>query len=234
MFRIYFNEERRQDSGVLADANASLKRYEQVLEKIENRSGEADSRLRCLQVWAKGFTRSLDELEQSLYCSRKYSELVSHEFIEEMEEEELDNYHRHVYFYKNALIRLFSILDKMGSFLDDLLKLETGKVMPRFSYFTVLRQMHEREIASELEQKLFDLKNSCKGPLNRLRQQRNTEIHAMNEELVDDVWNAKESPEAQSPVENIQDNLKDMEQGFEMVCLTVSTVFESLASSQKG
>ena len=53
-------------------------------------------------------------------------------YVEKMQTEERTNYHRYLYFYKNGFIRVFSILDKLGFYLNKRLQLNTEKVKPRF------------------------------------------------------------------------------------------------------
>src|SRR5690606_20457870 len=128
---------------------------------------------------------------------------------------------RHVYFYKNAVIRIFSILDKTGFFLDTFFDLETAKVKSKFSYFTVLRQMHQRSIHTHLEQQLFNLKIKFREPLDRLRRKRNLEIHAMNAEIIDDVWQNRQRFADRMELEPLEENNKELMQGMENVCLAL-------------
>lgn len=228
MLRFIFDENRRADSGLLSESLLAIAAYENTLRKLQDKDMKPDHWLRYLQVWAQGFRRSMDELEQSLYCCKQFAALVASVNVEDMREEEADNYFRYVYFYKNALVRVFSILDKLGCFLNSLLKLETEKLKPHFNYITVLRRMHERGIALELEKKLYALEDDYQEPLKLLKARRNTEIHSLNEELVDDVEHIREIDDGKTPVEDIAGHLADLEKGFEMVCRTVITVFSSL------
>ncbi|MGO4376612.1 Cthe_2314 family HEPN domain-containing protein, partial [Paenibacillus sp. MCAF20] len=97
--------------------------------------------------------------------------------MQQMSPEERMNYSRYVYYDKNGFIRVFSLLDKLGTLLNELLDMRTEKVKAHFSYFTVLRNMRERKAHPELTWKLNDVKEKYKEATNRLRKRRNTEIH---------------------------------------------------------
>lgn len=230
MLRSLFQEEKRKDIGLLKEANLAISEYRQALKRnaASSRSHEGDvDRLR-VDLWARGFTDALDEVEQSLYCAKKFAAYVQTPVVEEMDEEERDQYRRHLYFYKNGFIRIFSILDKLGYFLNDRYALQTERIKQRFSYFTVVRRLQEVRTMPQLERDLSDLKNRFREPLARLRNQRNMEIHHLNAEMVDDMLRAKarSTTDDRQRIENLKDNLNDLEQSFEMVCRTVATVFQ--------
>lgn len=239
LLRMLFNEPKRIDQGDLLKAFEALDAYRAKLERLGPKGHPSKSQdaqaIPRLELWAHGFRSALDELEESKYCTEKFARFVQSAYVEDMKEEERDHYRRYLYFYKNAIIRVFSVLDKLGYFLDDLYGLGTARVKARFSYFTVLRQMHERKIELELEQKLFDLKNTYKDPLRRLRTQRNMEIHLHNAEMVDDMLTAKSASrrDGRQKVENIKENLADLAVSFEVVCRTVELVFTNAKRSAR-
>ena len=233
MLRHLFAEPRRIDQGLILKANAALGEYLAHIQRLERAGEIVGQKVRHWEVWVKGFYAALDELEQSQYCSTRYFQLIKHEYEEEMDTTERDHYHQHSYFYKNAIIRVFSILDKLGFFLNDLLMLQTEKVKSRFSYFTVLRQMHVRKIEVQLEQRLFNLKLTYEKPLDMLRDQRNMEIHSMNYELIDDLLQANHtSAQGWNRIENMQENLAALEKSFDMVCHTLIAIFTTARNRQ--
>jgi hypothetical protein len=229
MLRQLFGEPRREDSGLLLEVNRSIDKYMSILRQQRNQM--PDRKFKRLYIWSQGFVRALDELEQSVYCSAKFAERVTKAYAEEMNEQEKDDYHRHVYYYKNAFIRLFSILDKLGHFLNELYELKADRVKSRFSYFTVLRVMHQRHVGKELEQQLYNLKMEYKEPLDRLRNQRNMEIHTINADLLDDLLKAMESKQSNEriPIEDVEANMTDLQQTYEMTCKAVLKVVSHIS-----
>jgi hypothetical protein len=225
MLRILFGEPKRKDSGLLLEASQAVRNYITAWQSTSLSSTVPADKKHRLVVWSKSFLDALDELEQSQYCCDRYAEQVSKAFIEDMDPQELDDYRRFVYFYKNAFIRLFSILDKVGYFLNELLELQTGAVKSRFSYFTVLRRMHEIHMHDALEQQLYAMKNDYKKPLERLRNQRNMEIHFINAEMLDDLSEQHPTLSDRIHVENVGANVADLRQGFEMVCRAFNVIF---------
>lgn len=231
MLRKLLNEPERVDEGVLLAAFQAINNYQGRLKKKpygrgKPAAGDEEMNYR-LGLWAEGFIEALNELEESKYCAEKFAESIRSVYVEDMPEEELDEYRRHVYFYKNAFIRVFSVLDKLGYFMNERFKLRTEKIKPKFSYFTVLHRMHELGVVSELEQQLFDLKEDCSEPLQRLRNDRNMEIHHVNPEILDDILRAKHEArkDDRQRVENLKGNLGDLQHCFDMVCRTVELVF---------
>lgn len=221
MLRILFQEPKRVDEGLLLQAGTAIRSY---ISDLEAHPGPEPKNHR-LVLWSKGFLDALDELEQSQYCCGRYGAQVHHAFLEEMAPDELDNYHRFNYFYKNAFIRIFSILDKLGYFLNELFELKTETLKSRFSYFTVLRRMHERHLHDSLEQQLYNLKIEYKGQMGRLRNQRNMEIHYINMEMLDELSQEHPKPGERVHVENVADHLRDLDDGYEMVCRTLTVAF---------
>lgn len=232
MLRQLLNVPERVNQGELEKALHALEGYLDKLGRIgpsgrpsKNRSGEEIPRL---ELWTRGFADALDELEESKFCAETFGRRIDAEFVEEMDAGERLEYRRYLYFYKNAFIRVFSILDKLGYFLDELYGLGTGRIKARFSYFTVLRQMHEKKIEASLEERLYKLKLQYQEPLRRLRSQRNMEIHLLNAEMVDDMLRVKRQAHAdgRQRVENVLQNLSDLALSFEMVCRTIDVVFD--------
>mgnify|MGYP001412469422 CR=1 FL=1 len=224
MLRTIFGEPRKIEEGILLETNSAIQAFSKQLRAVHGNS-QVEAKWIRLDLWASGLLVALDELEQSVYCSAKLAEQVKSRYEDEMSEEERNDYYRHVYYYKNAFIRLFSILDKTGFFLDTLFDLDTSKVKPKFSYFTVLRQMHLTSTHKKLEQKLFDLKVKHRQPLDRLRRKRNLEIHSMNAELIDDFWRTKSRFADRMQIESLEANMADLQAGYEMVCCSLHTIF---------
>jgi hypothetical protein len=229
MLRYLFNEPRRQDQGILLEANQAIQQFLQRLHKLIGAGDQGPSsqsiQYKKLEIWSKSLSTALDELEQSQYCAEQYGRRIQKNVLADMTVEEHDDYYRHVYFYKNAIIRLFSLFDKTGSFLDDMFVLHTERVKPHFSYFTVLRQMHQTKAEPLLEQHLYDYKMKFDGPLRKLRSQRNMEIHHMNSEMRDDMLRIHNQPGSREPLENIEDNINDLKQGLEVATLSIREVF---------
>lgn len=178
-----------------------------------------------LDLWASGLFAALTELEQSAELARRFARGLAYRYEEDMPEEDRLNYHRHLYFYKDAFIRLFSVLDKTGHFLDMLFELNTARVKSRFSYYTVLREMHKRGVHAGLEQQLYARKQHYREPMSRLRRRRNLEIHAMNMELIDDVWQQRHQFADRREIEPIGEMLADLDQGMEMVRQSMLIIF---------
>ncbi|MFC5702909.1 Cthe_2314 family HEPN domain-containing protein [Cohnella faecalis] len=181
------------------------------------RRSEKAANFRKFAVRAEGVLRSLDELEQSKYVALRYAERIEHSRLTEMSPDEKLDYDRHVYFDKNAYIRVFSLLDKLGALLNDFLELNTSRMKPQFSYFTVLRNMRLNGLHSELFPKLDEIKEKFREPMSRLRKRRNMEIHFMNAELQDDIVAVGEKASDRSHLENIHANMADLDCGWAMV-----------------
>lgn len=226
MLRMLFNEPRREDQGELQRANESIRDYIQLINDIPE--PERNPQERRYMIWSGSFLRALDELEQSQYAARRYGERVVSAYLDEMSEDELDDYHRHLYFYKNAIIRLFAILDKLGQFMNERFRLKTEEIKARFSYFTVLRNMHTNGLYVELEQQLYELKEQFNDPVERLRMERNLEIHTINADLLDDLLKAAETNNGYGQrirTENVQEHLDDLAYGCDMTFHATRMVF---------
>ncbi len=234
MLRIFFGESRRQDSGHLLRAGQAIQAFILTLDKAVQHGKGNKLKLHRFIIRSRGFIDALDELEQSKYCCERYVKQIHKAFVNEMNQDELDAYHRFVYFYKNGFIRIFSILDKLGYLMNEWFELQTEWVKPRFSYFTVLRRMHDGRIHEKLEQQLFGLKVEYKAPLDRLRKQRNMEIHSINSEMLDDLANAEPAlPGDRIQVENVKNNVLDLQQGFDGVCRSLIAAFTYMSETME-
>lgn len=232
MLRGLFGESRRKDEGLLLEANRAICKFINELEAVPaKRRTEAQRRFR---VWADSFYRAIDELEQSEYAAVQYARLVKSRYVDEMNREEKDNYNRHLYYYKNALIRLFAVLDKLGYFMNESLQLGTERMKARFSYFTVLRNMRQHKLHPGLGLPLNEMKERFREPVSRLRNVRNMEIHTINADLLDDLLKAGEARRGENlrtEIEDIPKNLDDLCQGSEMALRAVAAVFRYLPRS---
>ena len=226
MLREYFGEPKRQDGGLLLETVQALRAYRNRMTRKAEEHPEQCEEFTKLEVWTEAFEIGLDELEQSVFCAGKYRERVKQRFTEAMDEEELLHYRRHVYFFKNGFIRIFSLLDKLGYFLDDLYDLQTHKIKPKFSYFTVLRRFPELNRELELYRRLNDLKSKYQAPMVRLRKKRNMEIHLINFEMLDELERSHLCSFDRTYVENLSENMNDLRQGFEMVARSILSAFE--------
>ncbi|TJY39795.1 hypothetical protein E5161_17790 [Cohnella pontilimi] len=202
------------------------------------RSGGNDSssmRYRTYAVWAQGLYRSLNELEESLFAARLYGTRIRAARWDDMEREEKLDYDRHVYFDKNAYIRMFSLLDKLGTLVNALLELQTEKIKVYFSFYTVLRQMRETGKHRELTEQLVSLKERHREAMKRLRNRRNMEVHYMNAELEDDLMERLLAGAGDGGrLENLSGNLADAEEGWIMVRDTLGRTFGYLNGQLRG
>lgn len=228
MLRMMFGEPKRIDDGLLKEAFDTIRAYAGRLNRRQKR-GELDAASAGqLAIYADSFIDSLDELEQSVYCCRRFGGMVRSHYEREMNEGERDAYHRYVYFYKNSFLRVFSMLDKLGFFLNEALELRTEQIKSRFSYFTVLRRMQEHKFHSRLAAALYELKEKHRDSLDKLRSERNLETHAMNAEVWDNLKHAMKTGSRHTPIENIPGNVRNVELGFEMVCRALIASFSYL------
>lgn len=228
MLRSLFGEPIRVDSGQLKEAMEEMDRYLKAIHRRMTGTGDPNHLWRKVEVWTVGLKTSLDELEQSTYAAGKFADRVSKHYEAEMSEAEQEDYYRYIYFYKNGFIRVFSILDKLGTLLNTVLALETEKVKRHFSYFTVLRQFQLKGQHPELERILTGWKEKHGDALQRLRQRRNMEIHHMNPEMQDDLWQRYRSLNDKIKLEDIQANVSDLQEGLEMVCGALTGAFHLL------
>ncbi|MFD2613726.1 Cthe_2314 family HEPN domain-containing protein [Paenibacillus gansuensis] len=224
--KLLLNEPQPEESGLLREASQDIERFRRRLHDYNGRQKEgATPKYRRIELWTSGLMMSLSELDQSVYAAGRYAERIRKTSLSNMTEEEQQDYYLHVYYYKNAFIRLFSLFDKIGYFLNDLLDLQTEKTKPRFSYFTVLRQMQKNHTEEKLANTLYSLKDRYDEPLRKLREQRNTEIHFMNAEMQDDLLRVYEKYNPKEPLENVKQNMADLRQGLEAALHTLREVF---------
>ncbi|ANE45048.1 hypothetical protein SY83_00140 [Paenibacillus swuensis] len=227
MLRSLFNEPPRIEEGLILQAGEAIQRFSKRLQLYNGRQRDgAPTKYRRIELWTNGLWMSLNELEQSVYAAGKYAERIHKTSLSDMNDEEEQTYYLHVYYYKNAFIRLFSIFDKTGYFLNEMLDLETEKEKPRYSYFTVLRQMQTKHREEELSKMLYSLKDKYDAPLRKLRDQRNFEIHYMNAEIQDDLLHLYSRYGEKYPLENLKDNMSNLKQGLEVALLTLEAVFK--------
>ncbi|WP_232058264.1 Cthe_2314 family HEPN domain-containing protein [Cohnella abietis] len=220
-----FGEQPREWTGLSLETVQAIERFSLLSSKIADRSAEQSSGHHTFSIWAKGLLRSMDELEQSCYAAKRYADQVHHNLIEELTSEELLSYNRHVYYDKNAYIRAFALLDKLGTLLNQLLNLQTERIKARFSYFTVLRNMRENKLHVELMKPLNELKERHQNVFSRLRNRRNLEIHQMNAELKDDLNQSIANDGSPRTLENLSVNMSDLDRCWEMVHGTLNLSF---------
>lgn len=226
MLRFMFGEPERKAEGKLGEAFRLMEQFSTTTGKLVANGRDPEHKLRKYEIWTQGLIQSLDELEQSRYAALRFKERIRSESVSEMSGQERDDYHRYVYFDKNAYIRLFAILDKLGILLNDMLELKTERIKPHFSYFTVLRNMREHHLYPALSEALDEVKNRTRDATNRLRKRRNTEIHYMNAEMVDDLAFSHKLPEDEPKLENIAAQSYDLSEGLELVVESITICFQ--------
>jgi Cthe_2314-like HEPN len=230
LLRFLFNEPRRLDSNELVTVQSAINSFRKIIFSGKTRVEIPKERQARIDIWCQGFIDAVNELEQSQYVARKYTNRVNKKFIEQMNIEEVDDYHRFNYFYKNGLIRMFSLLDKLGYFMNEIFNLQTEKMKSKFSYFTVLRNMRGRSSNYKwLEQQLTMLKNQHKATLDKLRNQRNMEIHYINVEMMDELMDENRRGGDRVRLENTQASMADLDAGCHMVMQAMNIVFTYLS-----
>lgn len=217
MLRMLFGERPKEWTGSSLDTVQLMEKFVDLSTEIAHRIPERASTLHKYGIWAEGLLRSLDELEQSIYATKRYAQQIKHIHLDEMSAEERMSYNQHVYYDKNAYIRVFSLLDKLGTLLNQLLNLQTEKMKIHFSYYTVLRNMRQKGMHLELLKPLDVLKDHHKEALNRLRDRRNLEVHKMSAELKDDLTQSLARYGERKILESLKLNMQDLDQGWEMV-----------------
>ncbi|QWU15341.1 hypothetical protein SAMN04487895_11964 [Paenibacillus sophorae] len=225
MLRTMLGEPPRENTGVLADAMGHMAQTVSMLRREMNVHEDGDHEYRKLEIWIQGLISSLDELEQSLFAASFFRKSVKAGIMDDMSVNEQGDYARYVYFYKNGFIRVFSLLDKLGTVLNTLYDLNTSRVKAHFSYFTVLRRFRSSKRHRELSGRLEEIKDSYRDPLEKLRGRRNAEIHYMNSEMQDDLWQRHQGLHDKIQLEDLDEHLEDLRQGLEMVCKTLAEVF---------
>lgn len=225
MLRVILGEPPRKNSGVLADAMDNMAKFAALLRKEMNAHEDSDHEYRKLEIWTRGLISSLDELEQSWFAAAFYRKAVIAGYMDDMSPTEQGDYARYVYFYKNGFIRVFSLLDKLGTILNHFYDLNTSKVKPHFSYFTVLRQLHTLNVHPALADQLEKIKNSYRDPLENLKKRRNAETHYMNAEMQDDLWQRHQGLHDKIQLEDLDSHLEDLKQSLEMICKCLNAAF---------
>lgn len=225
MLRTLLGEPPRENTGLIAEAMDVMMQTVHMLEREIERSQDPTHDYRKLEIWTRGLVSSLDELEQASYAAGFFRRKVKTDSVEDMDPQEKNDYARYVYFYKDGFVRLFSLLDKLGVLMDELYGLETAKVKPHFSYFTVLRQFAELKVHPELGGKLEQIREAYQDPINALRKRRNTEIHFMNSEMKDDLWQRHQALHGKIELEDLDQHMKDLWQCYEMACKSLIAMF---------
>ncbi|MGG1615739.1 Cthe_2314 family HEPN domain-containing protein [Paenibacillus sp. NRS-1782] len=225
MIRKLLGEPPRVDKGILLDAMNSMSDMLKVLERHIQASGDPTHDFRKADILTRGLMSSLDELEQSHHAAAFFRTKVKAGYAEDMSVDEKSDYALYVFFYKDGFVRVFSILDKLGNWLNDLYDLKTGEYKPHYSYFTVLRQFRYLKMHPIMTDNLNDIKDSYTSAINRLRKRRNTEIHYMNTEMQDDLWQRHRALYGKIQLEDLDHHLEDLKQGLEMVIRSLATAF---------
>ncbi|WP_223067690.1 Cthe_2314 family HEPN domain-containing protein [Paenibacillus caui] len=226
MLRTLLGEPPRANEGLIADATRAMARTVYLLEQEIERSQDPSHDCRKLEIWTRGLISSLDELEQCTFAAGFFREKVKKDFVEDMNPQEKGDYARYVFFYKDGFVRLFSLLDKLGILLDEFYGLNTAKVKPHFSYFTVLRQFPYLKVHPDLGERLDSLKEEYKEPISILRKRRNTEIHFMNSEMQDDLWQRHQALYGKIELEDLDQHMQELRLGYEMACNSLIAVFD--------
>lgn len=208
-----FGEEPREWKGSSLDTVQAIEKFIRLCSEAAERQPDRAAQFHTYEYWAEGLLRSMDELEQGIYAAAQFAGRINHTQVDELSAKERLDYYRHVYFDKNSYIRIFALLDKLGTVLNSLLKLETERIKAHYSYFTVLRNMRMNGIHPELSGPLDELKDKHQDALSRLRRRRNTEVHHMNAELEDDLEQALIQKDHIS-LEDIKANISDLEQAW--------------------
>ena len=212
-----FGERPKEWEGMSLDTVQLIERFAKRTSELAGRLPEQSAKFRTHAIWAEGLLRSLDELEQSRFAAKRYAQLIRHNHMDELSDEERLSYDRHVYFDKNAFIRVFALLDKLGTLLNDLLHLRTERMKAQFSYFTMLRNLRENHLHIELMKPLNELKERSQVAMSRIRARRNMEIHQMNAELKDDLSQSLANGGGRRTIEDLFSNMADLDQSWEMV-----------------
>ncbi|WP_018754134.1 Cthe_2314 family HEPN domain-containing protein [Paenibacillus sanguinis] len=225
MLRSLLGEPPRQNDGIFAQTMDAMAQTVQLLQREIKEHQDPSHDYRKLEIWTRGLIFSLEELEECLFAATFFRKKVRKDSVEDMNPQERTDYARYVYFYKDGFIRVFSALDKLGTVLNELFDLKTSKVKTHFSYFTVLRQFAYFKVHSDLGGKLNAIKEEYRETLNILRRRRNTEVHYMNSEMKDDLWQRHQALFGKVALEDLDQHIRDLERGYQMVCETYLSVF---------
>jgi hypothetical protein len=225
MLRSLLGEPPRQPEERLEKAIKAMKETVRLLRKEIELHQDPTHDYRKLEIWILGLISSLDELEECLFAAAYFRRKVVHDSIEDMDATEREDYARYVFFYKDGFIRIFAILDKLGTVLNELFDMNMAKIKPHFSFFTVLRQLHVMPKYADLGKRLTVIKEQYSEALSELRRRRNTEIHYMNSEMRDDLWQRHQALVGKIELEDLDQHIHDLNQGYQMVCETLESVF---------
>lgn len=226
MLRFLFDEPSRVAEGTLAETFRLMDQFVSILAKKTSSAGDDLQKLRKYEIWTLGLRSSLDELEQSHYVALQFQHKISSTSLKQMTDGERIHYNQYIYFDKNAFIRVFSLLDKLGTLLNELLDLKTERIKAHFSYFTVLRNLRDSTVHPELTWKLNDVKEKYKESMNRLRKRRNTEIHYMNSEMQDDLIQSSRLYGEEIKLENVAEQSADLTQGLYLAMESLLLTFQ--------
>ncbi|AJY75754.1 Cthe_2314 family HEPN domain-containing protein [Paenibacillus beijingensis] len=233
MLRFLFGESPHTPQGELADAVKSMTAAAAYFRREAERGRDMNHKQRTYEIWTLGLISSLDELEQSHYAAQRFGSRIRSDTYAGLTDEERLDYRRYVYFDKNMFIRLFALLDKLGTLLNDRLALETERVKPYFSYFTVLRRMRERRLHGQLAAALNEVNDKYEDSMTRLRKRRNVEVHNMNSELQDDLAQSRLHYGTEMKLENLQQQIDDSAAGLAMAAETLRIAFDYLNSARR-
>ncbi len=217
MLRVLFGERPREWTGKPLETVRSIEAFARRCSEFADRRPVQAKLYRTFAISAEGLLRSMNELEQSCYAAKKYALQIRHSRIGDLTSDERTSYERHVYFDKNAYIRVFALLDKLGTLLNQLLDLRTERIKARYSYFTMLRNMRHNGLHAELMKPLNEIKERHQGAMSRLRSRRNIEIHQMNAELKDDLHQSLSNNGSRETLEDLGFNMADLDQAWAMV-----------------
>lgn len=225
MLQFLFPDDVHKPDESFVEVDQLLQRYAAAAAKKRKESDAANKIWSRFEIWSNGLRASIHELYSSHYAAGKFKQQITTKSLMDMDEQQRLDYARYVYFDKNGFIRVFSLLDKLGTFLNELLELRTERIKPHFSYFTVLRQMRERGLHPELTKPLNELKESCKESTHRLRRRRNTEIHYMNSEMQDDLVQQTRMYGQEIMLENLDQQMEDLTAGLHMATHSIRMTF---------
>lgn len=221
-----FDKPEKSSDGALGETFRLMDQFTDLMQTRIRAGKDNNHMLRKYEIWTLGLRASLDELEQSRYAAIRFQERIKAVSVQQMSEEELLNYNRYVYFDKNGFIRAFALLDKLGTFLNELLGVRTELVKSHYSYFTVLRNMREKNAHPDLIWKLNVVKEQYKEPMKRLRSRRNTEIHYMNSEMTDDLIQSNRMYGEETKLENIALQMNDLTDSLHMANESLRLTFQ--------
>ncbi|MBP2002068.1 hypothetical protein J2Z69_003125 [Paenibacillus shirakamiensis] len=225
MLRSLLGEPPRHNEGLLLQTFQEMEQAVQLFQVDGHIHREHEKDYYKFQVWTLGIISSLDELEQCTYAAGHFRNLVHTKLMEDMGPQEKGDYARYVYFYKDGFIRVFSLLDKLATLLNELYHLETAKTKPHYSYFTILRQFEYMKLYTDLGEKLLAIKEEHNEPLSNLRRRRNMEIHYMNAEMQDDLWQKHQSLHNKLELEDLDKHLYDLTESYLVVLKSLHTAF---------